>query len=277
MLAVSAAVLVVVAARSPGPPEVEAVRAAAVTPVSARTATTLAPPVSATAAKAVPRALATGAGIAAARRYARGRKGEVAFAVLDGQGRLRGLDRTVRFPSASVVKAMLLVAVLRKVGTGHLDGGTAKTLTAMITVSDNDAADAIYARVGGAGLTAVARAARATRFRDVGYWANAQLTAADQARFFYRVDRLVPAKHRAFARKLLSSIVGYQRWGIPPVAKRHDLKAFFKGGWRTGITHQVALLVRGNRRIALAVLTSGEPSMAYGEQTIAGIAARVLE
>jgi hypothetical protein len=277
VLAVSAAVLVVVAARSPGPPEVEAVRAAAVTPVSARTATTLAPPAPATAAKAVPRALATGAGIAAARRYARGREGEVAFAVLDGRGRLRGLDRTVSFPSASVVKAMLLVAVLRTVGSGHLDGGTAKTLTAMITVSDNDAADAIYARVGGAGLMAVARAAHATRFRDVGYWANAQLTAADQARFFYRVDRLVPAKHRAFARKLLSSIVGSQRWGIPPAAKRHDLKAFFKGGWRTGITHQVALLVRGSRRIALAVLTSGEPSMAYGEQTIAGIAARVLE
>jgi hypothetical protein len=268
---------VVVAARSPGPPEPGAARAAAVVPVSARTATTITPGAAAAPAKATPRALATGAGIAAARRYARGRKGEVAFAVLDGQGRLRGLDRTVAFPSASVVKAMLLVAVLRKVGSGHLDGGTAKTLTSMITVSDNDAADAIYARVGGAGLTAVARAAHATRFRDVGYWANAQLTAADQARFFYRVDQLVPTKHRAFARKLLSSIVGYQRWGIAPVAKRHDLKAFFKGGWRTGITHQVALLVKGDRRIALAVLTSGEPSMAYGEQTIAGIAARVLE
>ena len=250
-------------------------QAAAVVPVSARTATTVAPV--AAPAKAAPRALATGAGIAAARKYAGGRQGEVAFAVLDGQGRLRGVNRTVRFPSASVVKAMLLVAVLRKVGSGHLDGGTAKTLTSMITVSDNDAADAIYARVGGAGLRAVARAARERRFRDVGYWANAQLTAADQARFFYRVDRLVPAKHRAFARKLLSSIVGYQRWGIPPVAKRHDLKAFFKGGWRTGITHQVALLIKGDRRIALAVLTSGEPSMAYGEQTIAGIAARVLK
>jgi hypothetical protein len=218
--------------------------------------------------------LTSSSGIAAARTWARRRKGVVAFAVLDGQG--RGLKRTAQFPSASVVKAMLMVAVLRKVGSGHLDGGTAKTLTSMITVSDNDAADAIYRRVGGAGLEAAAHAAHARRFRDVGYWASAQLTAADQARFFYRVDTLVPAKHRAFARRLLSSIVGYQRWGIPPIARRHAMKVFFKGGWRTGIAHQVALLERGGGRVALAVFTSGDPSQAYGEATIAGIAARVL-
>ena len=221
-------------------------------------------------------ALTTGSGIAAAVRYARARSGTVAFAVLDGHGRLRGLRRTLRFPSASVVKAMLMVAVLRRVGDGHLRDDEAELLRRMITVSDNDAASTIYARVGGAGLRSVARAAGAKRFADVGNWADAQLTAADQARFFLHIDRLVPAAHRRYARRLLSSIVGWQRWGIPPVAMAHRMKVFFKGGWRTGIVHQVALLERGGRRIALAVLTSGEPSMAYGEQTIEGIARRVL-
>ena len=220
--------------------------------------------------------LATSAGIAAAVRYARSRAGTVAFAVLDGHGRLRGLRRTTRFPSASVVKAMLMVAVLRRADGGHLDAGERDLLRRMITVSDNDAASAIYAQVGGAGLRAVARAAGAKRFADVGNWADAQLTAADQARFFLRIDKLVPAAHRRYARKLLSSIVGWQRWGIPPVAGTHRMKVFFKGGWRTGIVHQVALLERDGRRIALAVLTSGEPSMAYGEETIEEIARRVL-
>jgi hypothetical protein len=38
----------------------------------------------------------------------------------------------------------------------------------------------------------------------------------------------------------------------------------------------VALVERGPRRIALAVMTGGDPDMAYDEDTIAGIARRVL-
>ena len=66
-----------------------------------------------------------------------------------------------------------------------------------------------------------------------------------------------------------------QRWGIAPVARLRRLRIFFKGGWRTGITHQVALLERGRQRIALAILTRS-PSIPYGEETIERIARRVL-
>ena len=54
-----------------------------------------------------------------------------------------------------------------------------------------------------------------------------------------------------------------------------DFTIMFKGGWRNGISHQVALLERDRQRIALAVLTSGAPDP-YGRLTETGVAERVL-
>jgi beta-lactamase family protein len=223
--------------------------------------------------------LATDAGIDSAQRFARSRQGTVAFAVLDERSdRVRGLRRTTRFRSASVVKAMMLVSVLRRAGKRHLSETERARLRPMITRSDNAAASAIYAQIGAHGLRRVARAAGMRRFAPASRWGVSQITAADQVRFFLRIDNLVPRAHRRYARKLLFSITKGQRWGIAPVAHQKHLKAFFKGGWVPGITHQVALLERkrDGKRTAVAVLTRNSPSMAYGEQTIERIAARVL-
>jgi hypothetical protein len=215
-------------------------------------------------------------GVEEARDWARRRAGTVAFAVLRPGGAIRGVQVDRRFPSASVVKAMLALAVVRDARNRRLTAGERALLRPMITVSDNDAASTIYRRVGGGGLRSVARAAHMTRFADVGNWADAQITAGDQARLFLRIDRLAPRRHRAYLRDLLGSIVSSQRWGIAPVAKERGFAIMFKGGWRTAIAHQVALLQRDGTRISLAVLTSGSPSDAYGRETEAGIAARVL-
>jgi Beta-lactamase enzyme family len=221
--------------------------------------------------------LTTAAGIKTAQRFARSREGVVAFAVLDERSKhVRGLRRTTRFRSASVVKAMMLVSVLRRAGKRSLGDTERRRLRPMITRSDNAAASAIYAEIGPHGVRRVARAARMRRFTPANPWGVSQITAADQARFFLRIDRLVPKRHRTYARAQLSGIIGPQRWGIAPIARSRHFKIFFKGGWRKGITHQVALLERDGRRVALAVLTTGEPSLAYGKATLAGIAARVL-
>jgi hypothetical protein len=214
-------------------------------------------------------------GIVRAERYAAHRSGTVAFAVLGGDGVIHGLRFSERFPSASVVKAMLLVARLRTLGSRPLTATDRARLRPMIEQSDNGAAEAMYDVVGKRRLYTLAKTIGMRRFAMTSFLFDTQITAADQARFFAHIDRLVPPRHRPYARRLLSGIVAPQRWGIAPVAHSRHLKVFFKGGWRTGIVHQVALLVRGRQRVALAVLTRGE-SMGYGEATLAGIARRLL-
>jgi len=192
-------------------------------------------------------------------------------------GKVHGHNADLQFRSASMTKAMLMVAVLRGAATRPLTGREKRWLGPMITESDNDAGRKIYRRVGDVGLSAVAHAGRMRHFLPVGALFEARITAADQARFFLRIDRLVPSRHRDYARGLLAGIIGPQRWGIAPVATRRHFAAFLKAGWRKGLVHQAALLERGGRRIALAVLTSGEPTVAYGKVTLAGIAARILD
>ena len=173
---------------------------------------------------------------------------------------------------------MLLVAVLRHAATRPLTAHEDELLRPMITASDNDAAREVYAQYGGdAAFQSVARAARMTapHARSAPPF-EVRITAADQARLFLRIDKLVPQRHRAYARELLGGIVKPQRWGIAPVAERRGFHIFFKAGWRKGITHQAALLERDGRRVALAVLTSDGPSVAYGQATLGGVAARVL-
>ena len=214
-------------------------------------------------------------GVQDARHYVRSRAGTVAFAVARPGGPIRGTLINRWFYSASVVKAMLALEVVREARHRALTPTERALLRPMITVSDNDAASAVYRRVGGAGLYRVAAAAHMMRFRDVGNWADAHITAADQVRLFLRIDKLAPKRHRAYLRGLLGGIVSYERWGIAPVAAARDFHIMFKGGWRTNLSHQVALLERDGQRIALAVLTSGA-SDGYGRLTETGVAERVL-
>ncbi len=213
----------------------------------------------------------------------RSRIGRTAFAVLDSEGRLSGVHVHWRFVSASVVKAMLLVAYLWRLhdeGHRHIDGMSNSLLYPMINVSDNSAATQTWSIVGDSGLYRVARAAGMTDFSISGIWADAQISAADQARFFFGMDSLIPGGFDGYARYLLSTIAGYESWGIPAVARGHRYVVFFKGGWRgTGLgqlVHQVARLERGSRRLALAVMTDGDPSMGYGIATIEGVTGALL-
>jgi hypothetical protein len=216
--------------------------------------------------------------IARARAWLARRAGVTAFAVVDSHGELHGWHENETFVSASVVKAMLLVGYLRT--HAQIPAGMDGVLTSMIEVSDNDAADVTYQIVGNGGLEAVARATGMRGFSVYRWWTYAQISAADQARFFYNMDALIPAAHREFADYLLSHIAGYESWGAPAAARPLGWTVWFKGGWRPTergqLVHQSARLQYGDTTIAVAVMTDGDPSMGYGIETIEGVVAKLL-
>jgi hypothetical protein len=231
-------------------------------------------------AKPSPPAYPSRASIEAATHYLDARAGRTSLAVVDSRGRLSGVRLRARFQSASVVKVMFLTAFLQRLhadrrGVSALDRSL---LYPMIHESNNDAASAVLDRVG---ASAVARVAREAGMRDyapgVGWWAFTQTSAADQARFFLAIERLIPHEFWPYARGLLAGIEPQQSWGIPQVA-RPRWQVFFKTGAlpSEGLFHEAARLERGGVTFTVAVFTTGDPSQSYGEETMRGVGARLL-
>jgi hypothetical protein len=214
-----------------------------------------------------------------ARTYAESRAGEVSFGLRTSRGlRGDGLERTV--PSASVVKAMLLVAYLREpdVRDRRLRAHDRELLGPMIRRSDDAAASQVCNIVGTAGLARLARRAHMRRFHATRPWGLSRIDVADQTRLFLHIDRYVPRRHRRYALRLLGSIVPAQRWGVGR-ARPPGWALYFKGGWGSGTgwaDHQVALLRRGKRRLSLAILITSSPSHGYANETLRGVARRLL-
>jgi hypothetical protein len=220
--------------------------------------------------------------IHAAARYLAGRAGTTAFAVVNDHGVLAGgVNVHRRFHSASVVKSMLLIADLQLLAEQRrpLDGAARDLLYPMIHSSNNDAATDVLRIVGDAGLERVAREAHMVDFEtDGAYWGFSEVSAADLARFFYEQDELIPRQFEGYARWLLSTIEASESWGVPAIA-RPEFQVFFKGGWLPeyeGLVNQAARLERPGIVFAVAVLTINDPTMTYGERTIAGVTLRLL-
>ena len=218
--------------------------------------------------------------VAAARHYVTHRAGNVSFCVRT-ERRMWGYRRLRIVPSASVLKAMLMVAYLnrREVRDRPLRDRDLRLLRPMIRRSDNMTASYIRNLVGNRGLRRLARRVGMRRFTPVANpWGNSRVDAADQTRFFLHLEQFVPKRHRRRALRLLHSIVPSQRWGVAKVVPRH-WEVYFKGGWGSGtglVDHQVALLRRGPYRVAVAVMTTADGSHAYGKATLRGVFRRLL-
>jgi beta-lactamase class A len=211
--------------------------------------------------------------------FARTRAGSVSFAAIGSDGRMAGHRAETRVPIASVLKVMFMTAHLRHAAGRDLTVSDHALLEPMIRRSANEPASQIANRLGPGPLQALAADAGMRDFAYTRPWGLTRTSARDQARFLYDLERHLPDRHRDTALRLLTEIVPEQRWGIGQVATP-GWTVHFKGGWGSGsgaVDHQVALLRHpSGARAALAVMTTGNPSHAYGNETLREIFRRLL-
>ena len=211
--------------------------------------------------------------------YAQHRKGEVRFAVRT-EHRLWGYRRTDGVHSASVVKALLLVAYLDdpRVRSRPLRAADRRLVDPMIRRSDNAAATRVLGlrrRSAYARPRAAWACAASARPRRVGRRAASTPPTRRASSCTSRpTSSLAIAPPRcACCVPIVPASAGASRACAPGLA------AVLQGRLGLGpdlVEHQVALLRVGAYRVAVAVLTSGNPDHAYGAQTLRGVFARLL-
>ena len=211
--------------------------------------------------------------VKAATAYARTRPGTTSFAVR-AHGRVYGRDTRRAVPAASTLKAMLMVAYLKRAKDRPLTRHDRRLLAPMVRRSDNVTATRIRDIVTDRGLKRLG----VPGFRPRPIWGMSTVSARGMSKFMLTVDRRIPPRHRTYGLRLLGTIVRSQRWGIARVRPR-GWRLYFKGGWGSGsgaVDHQVALLTNGHRRVSIAVMTTGNGSHAAGKATLRGVSARLL-
>ncbi|HEX6468311.1 MAG TPA: serine hydrolase [Streptosporangiaceae bacterium] len=232
---------------------------------------------------------------------------------LDGKGLTRALDRylsrraseaslvmmdrttgityryrpTHEYVTASVVKVDILAALLLRLQRAHRKPTAAERADAgiMIRYSDNEAADRLYTRVGGAaGVDAANRRLELRHTRavdgrciDLLCWSLTRTTADDQVRLLRELAGgrgPLTAANRAYVLGLMGRVTSEQSWGVRAAA-RHGDEVANKNGWMTheadGDRWAINSIgrVRGHGHdFLIAVFSAHNPSEGYGITTV---------
>lgn len=217
----------------------------------------------------------------------RGHNSTVALWVDDpGAGLTCSLDGSSHFDSASIVKVTILGALLRKAEDRHryLTRTEAAEARAMIALSDNNAASALWAELGYPYLQHFLNLAgmKQTHLGPDGYWGLTQVTAHDETlllRLLLTPGKVLDNASRAYALGLMAQVVSYERWGVPAGAPR-GVTVHVKNGWLPRATHgwrihSIGGFTWSTGWYTIVVLTQDNPTMAYGIATIEAIARAV--
>ncbi|MGP3929801.1 serine hydrolase [Nonomuraea sp. KM88] len=216
-------------------------------------------------------------------RYLDDVSGELAVSVLDlPTGLSYSYNRGLRAAAASIVKVDIVIALLLKAqrqGRG-LTAWERRTAAQAIKVSDNAAASALWAAIGGSsGLAAANKelGLRHTRPGPGGAWGSTTTSAADQVRLLKALSSTtspLSAKHRRYVLGLMRNVVPHQAWGVS-AAGRGEADVALKNGWlprqRDGGRWTVNSIGRVRDRghtFLIAVISRRNSSMGVGIKAI---------
>ncbi|GAA1553546.1 serine hydrolase [Actinomadura kijaniata] len=216
-----------------------------------------------------------------------GRSGTESVAVLD---RKRGISCSVggtrRYDSASVVKATILAATLRRaIEKGRGLTANEKSLAhKMITRSDNGAASSLWRSLGRTRMQKFLNMAgmKSTKLGPDGYWGLTQITTGDQIKLLSLLtkgNKVLTDRARDYQLTLMNSVVPAQRWGTP-AGRPTGVKWHVKNGWlpRHGKhwrVHSIGAFTGRGENYMIVVLTRDTPSMGYAVTTIERVASAV--
>lgn len=222
-----------------------------------------------------------------------GRAGQVGVAVVvPGARRVYVSDTTPSLGLASVAKVPIMLTLLSQLGPAkpELSAEEWQWLEAMITVSNNEAADALWPLIGGAeGMNNFLRRAhvRGVNPDPDGYWGESTATAGSLALLLGKLidGELLDEPQQAVALELLTRVEAYdQQWGVraglpddlPPetrVGLKDGWYEWDDGWWVNSIGF--VMPADGRPAYSVAVLTNQQPSFEYGLMTIE-VAARLI-
>lgn len=191
---------------------------------------------------------------------------------------------------ASITKSMLLVAYLRQVGSGTLTAQAKTELTNMIENSDNNSANWVYKQLkdGPTQVMQVATDGGMTNFSfdtsDPTYTlGQSQVTANDFAKFFAKIDTLMPDTQKSYGMNLLAHLSSADQTGLLQAGLPGTV--YSKEGWKpepagtTGspyVVNQAAQFSQGGASYGIAVTVGHVRDQATGENLIKQVVAALL-